>query len=104
MLNLINNLWSGNWRRQLKKTKTEWEDQNKTKAMWCLFVYVFFPIFSCFTNALLFLYSTQKKYVGQNHVISETMSATPHPMSFGNSRVSLSQQLSLVLVVDTYGG
>ena len=33
----------------------------KTKAMWCLFVCVFFLIFSCFTNALLFLYFTQKK-------------------------------------------
>ena len=64
----------------------------------------FLSNFSCFTNALLFLYFTQKKYVGQNHVISGTMSATPHPMSFGNSRVSLSQQLSLVLVVDTYEG
>ena len=51
-----------------------------------------------------FYISHTKKYVGQNHVIIGTMSATPNYMSLGSSGVSLSQKLSLVLVVDTYGG
>ena len=57
----------------------------------------FLSNFSCFTNALLFLYFTQKKYV-------LSMSAASHTMSFGSSRVSLSHQFSLVLVVDSYVG